>query len=86
MKKMETKYSRTKFEGFTHRFMIQLEVGEPDFSTLTLYSNSDSYQELEDFINKKKTDKVISFKIFHRASKEQDEKTSKLIDETLKGI
>ncbi len=83
---MEIKYSKTQFEGYTHRFKIQLEIGEPYFSNLDVYSNSDSYQKMEDFINEKKTDKVISFKIVHRASKEQDEMASKLIDETLKGI
>jgi hypothetical protein len=83
---MEIKYSKTQFEGYTHRFKIQFEIGEPYFSNLDVYSNSDSYQKMEDFINEKKTDKVISFKIVHRASKEQDEMASKLIDETLKGI
>ena len=84
--KVETKYSKEQFDGFTHRFMIRFEVGEPHISTLTLYSNSDSYEKLEEFINEKKTKKVISFKIVHRASKEQDELASSLIDETLAGI
>lgn len=79
---METKYSKTEFEGFTHRFIIQFEIGDPYFTNVTVYSNSDSYQELEDMINKKKSEKVISFKIVHRASKEQDEATAKFIDET----
>ncbi len=83
---METKYSKTEFEGFTHRFIIKFETGEPYSSNLTLYSNSDSYQELEDFVNTKKTAKVISFSIVHRASKEQDEITSQFLDETLNDI
>ncbi len=83
---VETKYSKEQFDGFTHRFMIQFEVGEPHISTLTLYSNSDSYEKLEKFINEKKNKKVIMFKIVHRASKEQDELASSLIDETLAGI
>jgi hypothetical protein len=83
---METKYSKEKFNGFTHRFKVEFEVGQPYTSNLDIYSNSDSRKELEDFINDKKKEKVISFKIVHKASKEQDEMAAKLIDETLDGI
>ena len=83
---METKYSKERFEGFTHRFKIQFETNEPYFSNLDIYSNSDSYQKLRDFINEKKSEKVLSFKILLRVSKEQDEMTSKLINETLNDI
>lgn len=82
---METKYSKEQFEGFTHRFIVKFKVDD-DFrndTNITLYSNSDSYQKLEDFINSKKSNKVLSFKIEHRASKEQDEMTAKFIDEML---
>jgi hypothetical protein len=77
---METKYSKEKFDGFTHRFKIQFETGEPYEPSIDLYSNSDSYQELEDFINEKNSERVLSFKIIHRATNEQDEKTAELID------
>ena len=80
---METKYSRTEFKDYTHRFVVQFETGEPNTSTLSLYATSDSYQNLEDFINQKKSDKVKSFNIIHRASKEQDEAAAKFINEML---
>ena len=82
---METKYSKEQFEGFTYRFIVKIKVDEDwrNDTNITLYSNSDSYQKLEDFLNAKKTDKVLSFKIEHRASKEQDEMTSKFLDEML---
>jgi len=83
---MEVQYSKTQFDGFTHRFKVQFETGEPHFSNLDIYSNSDSHQKLEDFINKKKNKKVLSFQIVHRASKEQDEMSAKLIEDTLDGI
>lgn len=82
---METKYSKTEFDGFTHRFIVKFKV-DIDWrndSNINIYSNSDSYQKLEDFINEKKSEKVIAFDIIHRATKEQDEMTSKMIDETL---
>jgi len=83
---METKYSKTQFDGFTHRFKVQFEIGKPYYSNLDIYSNSGSYQKLEDFINEKKSAIVISFKIIQCSSKEQDEIESKFIDETLRGL
>ena len=81
-------YSRQPFEGYTHRFIVRLNIDEDwrNDHRLTVYSDSDSYQKLDDFINEKKSDKVISFSIEHRASKEQDEQSSKFIDEVLKSL
>lgn len=83
---METIYSKKPFDGYTHRFIVQFEAGEPYHSNIDIYSNSDSYQKLDDFINEKKADMVQSFKIIHRATKEQDELASKFIEETIKNI
>jgi predicted GTPase len=78
---MDLKYSKTQFEGFTHRFKVEFKIdGDSHPSNIDIYSNSDSYQELEDFINKNKHDKVKDFKIFHRASKREDELSSELIN------
>ena len=76
---METKYSKEKFECYTHRFIIKLRVDNDwrNDNNIHIYSNSDSYQKLEDFINEKKSEKVVGFRIEHRASKEQDEMSSK---------
>lgn len=85
---MEIKYSKKEFEGFTHRFIVRFKV-DNDYRndvSINLYSNSASYQKLEDFINDKKSDKVIAFDIIHRATKEQDEIASKYIDETMNNI
>lgn len=78
-------YSKEPFEGFTHRFIVKMKV-DADWrndTNITLYSNSSSYQKLEDFINEKKSSKVVSFIIEHRATKEQDEMSAKFIDEFL---
>lgn len=85
---METKYSREEFDGFTHRFIVKMKI-DNDYRNdinITIYSNSDSYQQLEDFINQKKSDKVLSFSIEHMASKEQDEMSSKFIDDVLSSL
>ncbi len=85
---METKYSKEQFEGYTHRFIVRLKVDNDCRNDISIhiYSNSDSYQKLDNFINEKKSEKVIAFDIIHRATKEQDEMASKLIDETLSGL
>ena len=85
---METKYSKEQFEGFTHRFIVKLKVDKDwrNDVNVTIYSNSDSYKKLEDYINEKKSDKVVSFTIEHRESKEQDEITSEFLDEHLKHV
>jgi len=91
---MVAKYSRKKFRGFTYRFIIQFELlyregsraGEPHNSSLTIYSNSGSYEKLEDFVNKNKSKMVVSFSIVHKASVEQDKLTTKFVNDILKGI
>ena len=82
---METKYSKEEFEGYTHRFIVLFKFDDDwrNDSKLDIYSNSDSYQELEKFISEKKSEKFISFEIIHRATKQQDDMASKLIDEWL---
>lgn len=83
---METKYSRNKFDGFTHRFIVQFDTVDPYYNNIHIYSNSNSHLELNKFIEEKKSNKVLSYKIIHCASKEQDEMSSKFIEETLKDI
>lgn len=82
---MEIKYSKQQFEGFTHRFIVVFKVDNDcrNDVNLTIYSNSDSFEKLHDFINEKKSDKVRYFAIIHRSSKEQDEMSAKFIDEVL---
>ena len=84
---METKYSKKDFEGYTHRFIVKFKVDNDwrNDTNINIYSNSDSYEKLGDFIDKNKSPKVVLFTIEHRASKEQDEMASKFIDEILAG-
>lgn len=85
---MELKYSNKEFDGFTHRFIVKFKIDNDwrNDINLTLYSNSDSYQNLTEFIDKNKSPRVREFEIIYRASKEQDEMSSKLIDEVLGGL
>lgn len=82
------KYSREMFEGFTHRFNVGFRV-DNDYRNnvyINIYSNSDSFYKISDFIYEKKTAKVVGFYIEHRASKEDDEMATEFINEVLAGI
>lgn len=80
---MDIKYSKEQFEGYTHRFIVLIQVEHTwrKDSTITIYSNDGSNEKLEGFLNEKKSDKVVGFEIVHKASKEQDEITAKFLDE-----
>lgn len=82
----QPKYSRTEFEGYTHRFVVEFEIVESSHTyRLDIYSDSGDYGHMEDFINTHKKPNVLSSVIVHRASKEQDELASEMIEESLKG-
>ena len=83
---MDIVFSRVKFVGYTHRLLIHFKTAEPDLLPLHLYTNSDNLQGLKDFIEEKKSDKVLSYEIIHQSSKEQDEKTGAFLDKVLKEL
>lgn len=72
-------YSKLPFEGWTHRFIVELETGDPKIYSVHMYSNIDNYEKLLSFIETVKSEKVKSYKISHRASKEDDEMATKFI-------
>lgn len=76
---MENKYSKTEFAGFTHRFKVEFKTSEPFSTFMDIYSNSESYEELNNFINIKKSDKVLAFEIINRSSKEEDDLITELL-------
>ncbi len=83
---METKYSKTEFDGYTHRFIVRFSVDYDwrNDTVIHIYSNNGSPQDLDTYIRSKMSAKVKSFNIEHRATKEQDVLSSKLIDEVFK--
>lgn len=78
---MQTTYAKQPFDGYKYRFRLVFETTGKFFRNIDIYSDSDSYQELEDFIEDRKSDKVIAFKIESRSSKNDDKITSELLDE-----
>jgi len=80
------KYSRSRFDGYTHRFKVEFETGSIYKASMDIYTDTDIHAVVRNFIDSVKTKKVISFKIIHMASKEQDDLNAKFIEETLKDI
>jgi DNA-binding ferritin-like protein len=80
------KFSRIRFDGYTHRFKVVFETGSIHVSNMDIYTDTDSREVVSNFVDSAKTKKVISFKIVHVASKEQDDLTAKFIEETLKDL
>lgn len=72
-------YSKTEFPGYTHRFIVELTT-EISTHTLQIYSDSKNYSELDEFIDNNKSEKVVDFRITHRASKEEDEIVKEFIN------
>lgn len=81
---MENTYSKTEFDGYTHRFMVQFEHGESAPTTLHIYSNCGDRIKLYEFIKESKSEKVISYEVVHQATKDQDDAAAKLVNEFLK--
>ena len=83
---MQLKYSKKEFEGYTHRFIVNFKVDNDwrNDTSIDIYSNSDSYSDLANFISEKKSDKVKLFEIRHRTTKEQDEMTFVFLENFLK--
>lgn len=82
------KYSKGAFEGHRFRAMFRFTVSEDwrEDSNMSIYTDNPDKQNVEDVINSRKSEKVLSCKMVHWTTKEQDDLTSKFIDETLKGI
>jgi len=85
---MEIKYSRKKFDGYTNRFVVRFKVDNNfmNDSIIHIYSNSDSFTELANIINEKKSERVKGFIVEHRATKESDDLNGKFIEEFLKDL
>lgn len=84
---METKYKKTAFDGYTHRFMVEFDVVDSVYNeNIHIYTNNASNHDLIKFLEDKITSKVKSFNIVHKATKEQDELTTKFIEEILKDL
>lgn len=78
------KYSRTKFEGFTHRYRFEFKIKkEQTRYNIDIYTNVGSLKDVTDYINERKATKVESFKIMHIATRDQDQREIEFLEEYL---
>lgn len=75
-------YSKTPFDGYTHRFVVEVEITKGFQYPLNIYSNSGSFQILCEHI-KKNIVKDVFFDVVFRATKEQDDLCSEFIKDML---
>lgn len=82
---METKYSKRPFDGYTHRFIVRFSVDDDcsNDTSIEIYTNDGSYDNLKVYIDEHKSQKVTHFEIILRSTKEQDEWASKFIEEVI---
>ena len=79
-------YSIESFNNYKLRLKLEVVDTDKEVHNIDIYTTQTdadtAYQDLCGIM----TDKVKSFKIVHRATKEQDDESSKFIDEWLKEI
>jgi hypothetical protein len=85
---MNIKYSGKKFEGYTHKFIIEvyeksdIHGDRPMFTEI--YSNDISYGYLRTFLTQKFEKTAYTYRIANRVGKANIEKTEHIINEILK--
>lgn len=79
------KYSRKPFEGHTHRAKIRFSVSKDwrEDVCVDIYTNNSDREEVNNTIVGRTTEKVIECKLEYWTTKEQDDSSSKFIDEWL---
>lgn len=87
---MEKTYSQKSFDTYKLRVMITLNYVEyirnvkvPGDLTLTIYTDETDKEKILEWANSKKTSIVTSVEIIHTATKEQDDRATKFIEESL---
>lgn len=81
------KYSRKEFEGYTHRAKYQIDVYSQKFqSNVDIYTDNPCRVSTTNLIISKTTDIVEMVELINWTTKEQDDRATQLIEETLKGI
>lgn len=82
----DLKYSKEPFEGYKFRAKVEIQTGERDTTSFDVYTNSTDRVGTELELQSRRKYTIMPLKIIHWASKEQDEATSKFIEEVLQTI
>ena len=79
--RMKLTTKREPFEGWTHRFIVKFDIGEKHWVTFALYCNYQSYTRLDHFITSRNAEKIKTFLLANRASKDEVDLEAKFGDE-----
>lgn len=81
------KYSRGIFKDYKFRAIFALEVKDEQYLTkIHIYTTNSDREEVLNVIKSRAKEQVISVSLFHWTTKEQDDRDTLFIEETLKGI
>lgn len=76
-------YSRNQFEDYKIRCKVEL-IKDREKYILDIYTTDTNKESVENVLLDRRQDGVTSLTIFHWATKEEDDATSKFLDEILK--
>ena len=79
------RYSTTPFEEYTHRAKVELYTPDLQFiyHSLDVYTDNPSIKKTADIIRKNAKDDVVSLDIVYWTTKEQDDRNTEFITQTL---
>lgn len=82
------KYSKKYFEDYKMRYKIEFDVIGQDYkSNLDIYSTNEDEETVFEVIGTMINKVVVSdYRIVHKSSKQSDDNSSKLIEETIKTL
>lgn len=79
LKKDENIFSKAKFNSYKIRYRVTFFT-DSDQIDLDIYANNDSETALREYIDSKKSDKVISYRIDFSRTKEEDDYCEEIIN------
>lgn len=79
-------YSKEPFEGYKFRAKVEIDTGESHLTSFDVYTTSTDRIGTELTLRGFLKYPIMPLKIIHWSSKQQDEESSKFIDEVMKSI
>lgn len=77
------KYSKTPFEGYTMSGKVMITTNDGDEFAIDIYTTNTNKDEVVDLLMTRKSDKVTTLKILNWSTKDEDDRTNKLISDML---
>lgn len=81
--KDELKYSKKSFKGYTRRGKVEITTTDGHTHQMDIYTNQTNKDYAVEFLRSHASEKVVKLDIVYWTTKEADDATAKLLDETL---